>query len=52
MRAIPLLRLIMTVALANPIGASAAQDLRIYGPGGPEPAIREAARQFGAAQVR
>jgi accessory colonization factor AcfC len=49
MRAIPLLGLMMTVALANPISTSAAQDLRIYGPGGPEPAIREAARQFGAA---
>lgn len=49
MRAIPLLRLMITVALANPVGTSAAQDLRIYGPGGPEPAIREAARQFGNA---
>ena len=49
MRAIPLLGLMMTVTLANPISTSAAQDLRIYGPGGPEPAIREAARQFGAA---
>jgi len=28
---------------------SASQDLRIYGPGGPEPAIREAAAQFGSA---
>jgi len=27
-----------------------AQDLKIYGPGGPEPAIREAAAQFGAAK--
>ena len=49
MRTTPLLGLMMTVALANPIGTGAAQDLRICGPGGPEPAIREAARQFGAA---
>jgi accessory colonization factor AcfC len=28
----------------------AAQDLHVYGPGGPEPAIREAAAEFGAAK--
>jgi len=49
MRTIPLLLLIMTVALANSVGTGATQNLRIYGPGGPEPAIREAARQFGSA---
>jgi accessory colonization factor AcfC len=33
------------------LGAAGAlgQELRVYGPGGPEPAIREAAQQFGAA---
>jgi len=30
--------------------SGAAQDLHVYGPGGPEPAIREAATQFGAAK--
>ena len=40
----------LTVALADPTSMAAAQDLRIYGPGGPEPAIREAAQQFGAAR--
>jgi len=40
--------LILAVVFANLIGAARAQDLRVYGPGGPEPAIREAARQFGA----
>ena len=39
----------MAVVFANSVGSARAQDLRIYGPGGPEPAIREAARQFGAA---
>jgi len=39
----------IVVALAGLVDATEAQDLRIYGPGGPEPAIREAARQFGAA---
>jgi accessory colonization factor AcfC len=38
----------MTVVLANSVRTGAAQDVRIYGPGGPEPAIREAARQFNA----
>jgi len=47
---IPMLWLMVTVALANPAGMAAAQDLRIYGPGGPEPAIREAALQFKAAR--
>src|SRR5215468_8896581 len=28
---------------------ASAEDLHVYGPGGPEPAIREAAAQFGAA---
>src|SRR5262249_28107845 len=42
--------LVMTaVVFANSAGTTRAQDLRIYGPGGPEPAIREAASQFGAA---
>src|SRR5262245_37548092 len=49
MRTIPLLWMMMIAALANPVSTGAAQDLRIYGPGGPEPAIREAARQFAAA---
>jgi accessory colonization factor AcfC len=49
MRKIALLRLLAAAALVMPVGTGAAQDLRIYGPGGPEPAIREAARQFGAA---
>jgi len=52
MQAIPsiLSTLSMTaLVLASSIGAAVAQNLRIYGPGGPEPAIREAARQFGAA---
>jgi accessory colonization factor AcfC len=49
MRRIALLRLLAVAALVMPVGTGAAQDLRIYGPGGPEPAIREAARQFGAA---
>jgi accessory colonization factor AcfC len=40
--------LILAVVFANLIDAARAQDLRVYGPGGPEPAIREAARQFGA----
>ena len=31
------------------VAPASAQDLKIYGPGGPEPAIREAAAQFGAA---
>jgi len=30
-------------------GGALGQELRVYGPGGPEPAIREAAQQFGAA---
>jgi accessory colonization factor AcfC len=29
---------------------ASAQDLRVYGPGGPEPAIRQAAEQFGASR--
>src|SRR5262249_25153724 len=49
MRTIHLLALLMTAVLANPVGTGAAQDLRVYGPGGPEPAIREAASQFGTA---
>ena len=32
------------------VDSASAQDLQIYGPGGPEPAIREAARQFGDAR--
>ena len=41
-------RWFMVLAL---LGSSAAlgQELHVYGPGGPEPAIREAAAQFGAA---
>jgi accessory colonization factor AcfC len=35
--------------LANSANHVGAQDLRVYGPGGPEPAIREAAEQFAAA---
>jgi accessory colonization factor AcfC len=39
-----------TAAVLAASGALAAeQDLRVYGPGGPEPAIREAAQQFAAA---
>jgi accessory colonization factor AcfC len=41
--------LTMAVVFANLVGAAGAEGLRVYGPGGPEPAIREAARQFGAA---
>jgi accessory colonization factor AcfC len=40
--------MIATICSVSPAGAGE-QDLRIYGPGGPEPAIREAARQFGSA---
>jgi accessory colonization factor AcfC len=40
--------LMIAVVFANLVGAAGAQDLRIYGPGGPAPAIHEAARQFGA----
>src|SRR5262245_41267102 len=40
----------IALVFANALGTAAAQDLRIYGPGGPEPAIREAARQFAAAR--
>ena len=40
---------VTATVFANSISTATAQDLRIYGPGGPEPAIREAARQFGAA---
>src|SRR5215510_30188 len=39
--------LVTAVVLANAVSTATAQDLRVYGPGGPEPAIREAARQFG-----
>jgi len=52
MQAIPSILSVLsmtTLVLTSSIGAAGAQDLRIYGPGGPEPAIREAARQFGAA---
>ena len=42
--------LVMTaVVFATSVDCAGAQDLRVYGPGGPEPAIREAASQFGAA---
>ena len=41
--------LVTALLFANPIVAARAQDLRAYGPGGPEPAIREAAHEFGAA---
>jgi accessory colonization factor AcfC len=39
----------MALLLANSASYAPAQDLRVYGPGGPEPAIREAAKQFAAA---
>src|SRR5215471_4580584 len=38
--------LAIAVLLANSASRAGAQDLRVYGPGGPEPAIREAAKQF------
>jgi accessory colonization factor AcfC len=38
--------LAIAVLLANSAIRAGAQDLRVYGPGGPEPAIREAAKQF------
>src|SRR5215470_772150 len=40
----------VAMVFVNSGGTAKAQDLRIYGPGGPEPAIREAASQFGAAR--
>lgn len=40
--------LVVAVVFANLVGAARAQDLRVYGPGGPAPAISEAARQFSA----
>jgi accessory colonization factor AcfC len=49
MRALLSAALFIAVVLANSLGCAQAQNLRIYGPGGPEPAIREAARQFEAA---
>src|SRR5262245_38562379 len=39
--------LMIAVVFASLVGAASAQDLRVYGPGGPAPAIHEAARQFG-----
>jgi accessory colonization factor AcfC len=39
----------IAMVLANSASHVGAQDLRVYGPGGPEPAIREAAKQFAAA---
>jgi accessory colonization factor AcfC len=41
--------LMVTLAVTWSV-SSAAQDLHVYGPGGPEPAIREAAAQFAAAK--
>jgi len=49
MRASFLMVLMTTAVLASSYCPAKAQDLQVYGPGGPEPAIREAARQFGAA---
>jgi accessory colonization factor AcfC len=46
MRALLSASWVAALMLACPLGGAAAQDLQIYGPGGPEPAIREAARQF------
>jgi accessory colonization factor AcfC len=50
---LPLVRsvLLRWLVLLAFLGTSVAlgQELRVYGPGGPEPAIREAAAQFGAA---
>jgi len=40
----------IAMVFVNSAGTASAQDLRIYGPGGPEPAIREAARQFEVAR--
>src|SRR5215470_17908701 len=37
------------VLLAASSSPAAAEELHVYGPGGPEPAIREAAAQFGKA---
>jgi accessory colonization factor AcfC len=37
------------IAFFGSTAGAAGQNLRIYGPGGPEPAIREAAAQFGPA---
>jgi accessory colonization factor AcfC len=39
----------IALVLANSASHARAQDLRVYGPGGPAPAIREAAKQFAAA---
>jgi accessory colonization factor AcfC len=46
-----LLSVLLGIALvfANSASHARAQDLRVYGPGGPAPAIREAAMQFAAA---
>jgi accessory colonization factor AcfC len=49
MRALLNAVLFIAVMLANSLACAQAQDLRVYGPGGPEPAIREAAQQFEAA---
>ena len=38
--------LIASLALTHAITRAEAQDLQVYGPGGPEPAVREAARQY------
>ncbi|HEY3586429.1 MAG TPA: extracellular solute-binding protein [Myxococcaceae bacterium] len=45
------LALVPWLSLLAVVGSTtgAGQELRVYGPGGPEPAIREAAAQFGAA---
>lgn len=37
------------VVLAGSLTRATAEELHVYGPGGPEPAIREAAAQFGKA---
>jgi len=43
------LRPLLVAGLFVFLARAGAEDLKIYGPGGPEPAIREAAAQFGAA---
>ncbi|MEE9926165.1 MAG: hypothetical protein PBV01_22830 [Brucella anthropi] len=40
-------RAAMLLALSLSSAPTFAADLRVYGPGGPQPAIEEAAREFG-----
>jgi accessory colonization factor AcfC len=49
MRALRSAWMIVALLFASSAADAGDLDLRIYGPGGPEPAIREAAQQFGPA---